>query len=94
MSLNADKYNCSISLQCPTCGGVDFITDEKDEDSDNDTHIVKCDCCGYETTKAQLQEENGELIQNQVNEIGKEFASDIEKELKKMFKGSKNIRFK
>ncbi|WP_262021741.1 ECs_2282 family putative zinc-binding protein [Vibrio quintilis] len=94
MPINPDKYNRSISLMCPTCGGTEFITDEKDEYSDDDTHIVKCSCCGYETTRAQLQEENSELIQAQVDEIGQEFAGDLKKELKSMFKGNKHIRFK
>lgn len=95
MRFNTEKYNRSISLLCPTCGGNQFSHDDADDSAHN---FVRCETCGLEITKDDLVRANSENVDEHVKEIGKEVVKDIEKELrdslKKAFGGSKNFRIK
>lgn len=90
--MDASKYNRSISLQCPTCGGTDF----EHEGSDGDVYAIKCHSCGREFEKEELIRENGELIDANMGEIKKEILGDITKDfrerMKKAFRGSKFVK--
>lgn len=95
MTLNTDKYNQSINLLCPTCGGTQFSHDESDDQS---TGMVTCASCGLEIVKADLVRANSENVSEHVEDMKKKILKDVEKELreslKKAFGGNKNIRFK
>lgn len=95
MTFNADKYNRSVSLLCPTCGGNQFSHDDADASTGA---LVKCETCGLEISKDDLIRANSESVDEHVKEIGQEVVKDIEKELhdslKKAFGGSKNFRIK
>ncbi len=91
MKLN--NLDRQISMLCPTCGGKDFIFDDNDENG-----LVTCSQCERQLTRAELEAENSELIQENINEIAKEAKKQIEDEMNKMlknaFRGNKNIKFK
>lgn len=93
--LNEQKYVRHVPLLCPTCGCNDF---EVLEGVDELTEVVKCALCGHTLTKDELVSLNSESIDNHLQEIGQEAASDIQKELvdmlKKTFKGNNNVRFR
>jgi uncharacterized Zn finger protein (UPF0148 family) len=93
--MKSEKYNRSVSLHCPTCGGGMF---EYDQGVDETIELVKCASCGRETTKDELIRENSENISEHAKEIGNEFVKDaadeLRKSLKKAFRGSKYIKIK
>lgn len=90
--INGDKYDRTISLRCPTCGGTDFEYDV--QSIGDDASPVKCASCGLATTKGELIAANGESIENQLDDIKDEVAADIKKSLKEAFKGNKFIKIK
>lgn len=79
----------SVSLLCPVCGNDQFSAVDNDfedlSDAPDETR-VKCSDCGAIRTKAELIEENQEIINANIEDIKKEAISEIEKELKKAFK--------
>ncbi|RUO18006.1 hypothetical protein CWE08_12075 [Aliidiomarina iranensis] len=93
--MNSEKYDRNVSLHCPTCGATQF---EYDETLEDDHSMVRCISCDREVTKAELIHENSENINEHMEEIGKQAADDVAKEmrksLKKAFRGNKNIKFK
>ncbi|MEL0628445.1 ECs_2282 family putative zinc-binding protein [Psychromonas aquatilis] len=93
--MKSDKYNRSISLQCPTCGCKDF---SYDEGVDEAIQIMTCASCEREFNKDELLQENSENIDEHLseikNEVTKDLVNELRKSLKKSFSGSKNIRFK
>ncbi len=92
--IDAEKYNRSVTLLCPTCGGDQF----EFKGSDDMVESARCVGCGREFTKEELIEENGENINEHVKDMGQEITRDFAREmrntLKKAFRGSKNVRFK
>lgn len=92
--MSSEKYNRSLSLICPVCGGDQFEFDDCEETA----NIYKCPSCKREFTRELLIEENSENISEHVKEIGDEVAKDVAKELRatlqKAFSGSGSIRFK
>lgn len=92
--MDAERYNRSVSLLCPTCGCDQFEFDGAAET----VQSAKCVNCGRVLTKEQLIEENGETIEAHVKEMGQEITKDFAKEmrdtLRKAFRGSKTIKFK
>ena len=93
--MDSDKYSRNIELLCPTCGGSQF---EHDDDIENDYAEVRCIGCDRKMTKEELIRENSESIDEHAHEIGREavddLAKEMKKELKKAFRGNKNIKFK
>ena len=87
------KYDRQITLLCPVCGSDQFSYDDED-----DAAPVTCVDCGRETTRSQLIDDNSEVIESNVAEIGDEVVADVAKELNKSladaFRGNKSIRFK
>jgi predicted RNA-binding Zn-ribbon protein involved in translation (DUF1610 family) len=94
-AMDAEKYNRSVTLLCPTCGGTQFSPVSPDN---IESELQKCASCGREITRDELIRENSENINEHVNEIKKEVTKDVANELKKQlasaFKGSKFIKVK
>ena len=92
--MDAEKYNRSITLLCPTCGSSDLAMKAADEAS----QIATCSSCGLEISKDGLISENSENIAAHVTEIGqelkKDFASHMKKGLEQAFRGSKYFKVK
>lgn len=93
--MDAEKYNRTISLNCPTCGGTQFSSKEG---AVEDAPIVTCASCGLEITQEDLRTANSENIDEHLKEIQVQVVQDLQKELKKSlqdaFKGSKFIKIK
>lgn len=93
--MDAQKYNRSVTLLCPTCGGSQFSPVSPDN---GESELQKCAACGREITRDELIHENSENIEEHLNEIKKEVTKDIADEFKKQlasaFKGSKFIKIK
>ena len=93
--MDSEKYNRSIALFCPTCGGTIF---EFEHGVDETIEIATCAKCGRELPKDELIRENEENISEHVEEIGKEvvkdIAEDLKKSLKNAFRDSKHIKIK
>jgi len=91
--MESEKYNRSVSLLCPTCGNGEFEYDEDDLDRG-----IKCLSCGRIFSRDELVEENGAIIEANVEAIGEEFMKDAAGELRAMlqktFRGSKMFKVK
>lgn len=83
------KFDRSVELHCPTCGGTQFEHEEHDE-----TAPVRCAGCGLITSRNDLIAANGENIGAHVDQIAKEVSADLMKQLKNSFKGNKFIKIK
>jgi predicted nucleic-acid-binding Zn-ribbon protein len=84
--IDSDKYNRTVNLHCPTCGGTEFSYDSLA--SDDDLVQVKCTTCNLTTTKHDLIAANGENIDAQLDEIKAEVLNDLTKSLRSAFKGN------
>lgn len=82
--MDAEKYNRSISLLCPTCGNDQFQYDDE-----NELAPVTCQQCKTEVSREDLIEANAENIEINKDEIIGELQKDVQKQFKDMFKGSK-----
>lgn len=93
--MDTEKYNRSVTLLCPTCGGTQFSPVSPDN---IESEIQKCASCGREITRDELIRENCENIDEHVNDIKDELIKDVANELKKQlasnFNGSKFIKIK
>lgn len=92
--MDAGKYNRSVGLICPTCGGDQFAYD-----GDADTvESMKCASCDREFSREELMEANSENIAANVEEMGREITKDAAKEmreaLRKAFRGSRTVKFR
>lgn len=91
--MRADKYNRSIPVNCPTCGGTDFEIPDGSE-----AEPVTCVRCGRTISPDGLIRENSENISEHVKEVKSEVLKDFKKEFtdsfRRTFKGNKNIRIK
>lgn len=91
--MKLDKFDTGIRLHCPTCGCTDFSFVEHDEEE-----RVTCTQCERQMARFELIEENAELMTKTQNEIAKEaqkqIKAEMEKMLKNVFKGNKNIKFR
>jgi predicted RNA-binding Zn-ribbon protein involved in translation (DUF1610 family) len=72
--MDARKYDCSVSLLCPTCGNNQF---ECNQGTDETIELMKCASCGREIAKDDLIRENSENISEHVKEMGKEITRDL-----------------
>lgn len=77
------------SLRCSVCGNDQFsavdVGMESLSDAPDETR-VKCSDCGVICTKAELIGENQGIINANIDDIKKDAVTEIEKELKKIFK--------
>lgn len=89
--MDSSKYNRSVSLLCPTCGGATF---EFEQGVDQIIELAKCVKCGRQISKDELIRENGENISEHAKEIGRDIADDLRKTLKDAFRGNKFIKIK
>lgn len=89
--MDAEKYNRSITLLCPTCGSTDLNTKSG---ADVSEQIATCSGCGLEISKDDLISENSENIAAHVKEIGQEVTRDFAAEMKKTLSGSKYFKVK
>jgi len=93
--VDTEKYNRSITLFCPTCGGTQFLPVIPEN---IESELQRCACCSREITCDELIRENSENIDEHVKEIGKEVTNELALELKKQlasaFKGSIFIQVK
>jgi len=89
--MKSKNYDRQLSLTCTTCGESQFEYDDKISE---EIRGYRCVCCDRVFTKDELVKENGEILEEHLNEIGEEVLKDAVKELKKAFKGSKYIKFK
>lgn len=87
--IDAQKYDRTISMQCPTCGGTEF-----ESESDDDSRPVRCPACGLTATKDELIQANQEKIDAHVDEIKDELLKDVAKSLKDAFRGNKFIKLR
>ncbi|EQB8443801.1 TPA: hypothetical protein L4942_000940 [Pseudomonas aeruginosa] len=95
MTFKADKYNRSVSLNCPTCGSTEFSHDGADGQT---SELFTCGNCGLQISKDDLIRANDENVQAHAKEIGQAVVKDLQKELheslKRAFRGSKNIKIR
>lgn len=87
--MDFNRYNRTIQMYCPVCGGTDFKSDEAAGESP-----VTCTSCGLQLTRDDLREANGQNIAAHVDEVKKEVVQDIRKAFRDAFKGNKNFRIK
>lgn len=87
MSLN--DHSRSIGLRCSTCAGVDFKRDPALEDGP-----IECAGCGRIFTREELLRENGEIIENAVDEVKAEIVADFRAQLRQTFRNSKFIKIR
>lgn len=88
--MDAEKYNRTVSLLCPTCGHDQF-SHEGESSADQ---VVTCARCGLKLTREELINRNQENIHLNVKDIEKQVADDLKAELAKAFRGSKFIKVK
>ncbi len=72
-------YSRSVSMQCPTCGGMDFEFNEEGG-------TVRCTGCDRAYDRQKLIRENGGRIDAHVEEMKSEIMADVRKDFAKMFK--------
>jgi predicted RNA-binding Zn-ribbon protein involved in translation (DUF1610 family) len=78
----ANKYDRTVTLMCPTCGDTQFEHDEHDENAS-----VTCTSCGLKISRTDLIEANGENISGQVEQMKSQVVADMQKQLQKALKG-------
>lgn len=81
-----------VTLYCNVCGNDQFSA--LDEEIDNlleapDNTKIKCSDCGKVFTKAELIQENQDVINANIEDIKNEAIKELEKELSKAFKNSR-----
>lgn len=93
--MKSKSYDRQISLICITCGESQF---EYDNEIPDEVREYKCFSCERIYTKDELFKENGEIIYEQLNEIGEELlnntANKLDNVFKKSFNRNKNFKFK
>lgn len=87
--MDAGKYNKSVEMLCPTCGGSDF----SGNDGTNEARLT-CGSCGLELTKSELIEANSENIAGHVDQVKKAVIDDVQKAFRDAFKGNKMFKLK
>ncbi|MFT3755283.1 MAG: hypothetical protein QM769_04955 [Pseudoxanthomonas sp.] len=86
---DTSKYDRSVELQCPACGGNQFEHGEHDNAAP-----ITCTGCGLVISRDDLIQANGENISINVDDVAKEVMDDLSKQLRQAFKGLKGITFK
>ncbi|SFI55481.1 hypothetical protein [Caulobacter sp. UNC279MFTsu5.1] len=87
--MSLKDHSRSIGLRCSTCGGADFKRDPALDDGP-----IECATCERVFSRDELIRENGEIIDNAVDEVKTEIVADFKAELRKAFRGSKFIKIR
>lgn len=87
--MTSGKYDRSVELHCPTCGGTQFEHDELDE-----TAPVTCLSCGLSLSRGNLIAANSENIDAHIEQIKGDVTADLKRQLQQAFKGNKFIKLK
>lgn len=90
--IDKGKYDRTITLHCPTCGGTDFKYEA--ETAHEDSALITCPSCGLTITKSDLIASNSENIDAHLDEVKAEVMQDITKSLEDAFKGNKFMKLK
>lgn len=88
-----------VSLHCPVCGNTMFSNVDESLDNTNlaeapGSTLFKCSDCGNVISKDDLIKANEGVINANVEDVKNEALKEFDKELKKLFKGNKNIKIK
>lgn len=83
------KYDRTIEMLCPTCGGTQFSDTEA-----GDEVPVTCSACGLKLSRDELRQANDANVSAHVDEVKKEIVSDLQKMVRDAFRGNKNFRIK
>jgi uncharacterized Zn finger protein len=78
-----------IPLHCPVCGNDQFssVDDSNDNLSDApDETKIKCSDCGAIHTKAELINENQNIINANIEDVKREALKELKKQVKKAFR--------
>ena len=86
--MDSNKYSRTVEMQCPTCGGIEFKSEEGIESQ------VTCASCGLQLTKDEIRQANGQNIAAHVDEVKREVVKDVQKAFRDAFKGNRNFRIK
>jgi hypothetical protein len=91
--LSMDHHR-TISLQCPSCGGIDF----ESRGSDDPSAIVERTTCHRMGSREQLINDNAEHIeihkQERAQQAIADFKKGFEKKLRDAFRGNKFVKLK
>jgi len=79
--MNLEKHTKTVNLLCPTCGSSTF-----DYDESNENGPVTCDNCKRKFTREELMQENGALIEENIDEVKEEALAEIKNNLEKQLK--------
>ena len=86
------KYSRTVTLRCPTCTGTEFASEA------GESSVLRCDGCGLELSRDDLERANAENLRANLDEVGEEAAAELQKQLHKSladaFRGNKFIKFK
>lgn len=90
--IDRGKYDRTVTLHCPTCGGTDFKYET--EMAHEGSALLTCPSCGLTITNSDLIASNGENIDAHLDEVKAEVMKDITQSLRDAFKGNKFIKLK
>lgn len=83
------KYDRSVELHCPTCGGAQFEHVEGD-----DSAPVTCVSCGLSLSRNDLAAANEENIEAHVEQVKNDVTADLRRKLQRAFKDNNSFKFK
>lgn len=88
--MNKLKESYTVQLRCATCGSDDHF------EFNEDKSYIKCTICNREYLGGieELKELNEEVLNDVKGQIEEDAKSYIQDELRKAFKGCKNIKIK
>lgn len=85
--MSTEKLDEQMSLECPKCGGVEFVFDGENEDSEpTQDQVLQCVKCGHELMYSELILANADSVDQRVQEIGADFAKDLTQNLEDAIK--------
>lgn len=76
------NYNRVIDLQCPICGGIDFLI----EDENKEVVQATCSSCDKVLSREELMDSNSQNIETHIDEVKEDIINDITKSFKSIFK--------
>ena len=82
------EQNRTIEMNCPVCADTLFQHNE-DENS-----LIICNSCLSEFTRQELKEANSENKQEMIDKAINDVKKQLQKDIKNIFKNSKNFKVK